>query len=60
MWPWLKKHKKETILVGGAVIVYIALCIYRLSDASLWFDEAYSAWIVNLDPMRLLGTTAAV
>ena len=59
MWPWLKKHKKETILVGGAVIVYIALCTYQLSDASLWFDEAYSAWIVNLDPMRLLGATAA-
>lgn len=58
MWPWLKKHKKEMFLIAGAIILYLLLCLYDLTKASLWFDEAYSVWIIGFPPLELLSITA--
>ena len=59
IWARVYEHRRVLLIVGGAISLYIALCVYQINAASIWFDEAYSAWIIDLNPLRILSATAA-
>lgn len=59
IWARVYQRRRVLLIVGGAISLYIALCVYQINAASIWFDEAYSAWIIDLNPLRILSATAA-
>lgn len=44
-----------TVTIGAITLFGLLLRLYRLGDASLWIDEAYSAWFSSRDWAYLWG-----
>ena len=38
-----KKHR-ESILLGGVFLLFLIISTYKLTNASLWFDESIEYW----------------
>jgi len=49
------KHKFPFIVT----LIALALYIYQIGAAPLWYDESGTAWMAELSPERLLAATAA-
>jgi mannosyltransferase len=58
--PLPSTRRRTLLLVGGITLVGLVLRFTLLGSKSLWLDEAFSAWIANLDPAQLWRTTVQI
>ncbi len=50
VWPALcKLAKHDRCVVGGILLLALALRFYDLTGESLWYDEAYSVWTSSMN-----------
>lgn len=44
----VKKRSGEKLLIGGAFFLFILVSTYKLSNASLWYDETIEYWFSKI------------
>ena len=53
-----ERPRADFILVGAAIVLFAALALWNISGASIWFDEAFSAYIIHFNFLDIARYTA--
>lgn len=61
---FLKKYIKtppighfDISLLAGALLVFIGLCLATITNSSIWFDEAFGAYLIRFDYIQIAQYT---
>lgn len=55
-WPWLAKL--WWLLPAAVLAVATLMYMHKLGEWSIWFDEAFSAWMIRFSPAEIIALTA--
>jgi len=52
------RPKTDYFFVAAALLLYAGLTLWNISDAAIWFDEAFSAYIIQFNFLEIARYTA--